>query len=245
MKFIYFVVACSVLLLSSFAHAKVDTAELQFSLCETNPQHVVERLGASMLDGRGKKEMREVYYLETLTRDLQRRGAVMRFRETEKGIKSSAKFAYQYNEQIPDDEFDELDVNCEVDAYLSRAKIGCSVKHDPSELGKVSREQKKFFKKNGIDPQIWDETRLWGPVTDLDWSIEISGYLFSLDTFYLPTGQVFMELSVRVSLVDALQMQQQILARINAAQLQLCESQSGVTKKILDHYLGSADDLSQ
>ena len=216
------------------AQAKIDVAELQFALCESDATHVIDALSGKVTN----HEQRDVYYLETRGRDFERFGAVMRYRLNQKGVKSAAKFSFVTEEDIPKDELKQFHPVCEVDGYLSRAKIGCTVKHNDQKIGTLSKEQKAFLKKSGLVSSAIERAQLWGPVRDVESSFTSGDIDFTLGTYYVAAGVAEMELSTRVNLSDALGMQQRLISIIHGAGLNLCAEQIGVTKKILDQFIG-------
>ena len=232
------IVASAIVGSSLAAQAKIDVAELQFALCEADPTHVVDALSGKVSD----REQRDVYYLETRGRDFERSGAVMRYRLNEKGVKSAAKVSFVQEQDIPTNEIKKFDPVCEVDAYLSRAKIGCSVKDNDQKVGTFSKDQKSFFKKAGIDASVIGRGQIWGPVRDVESTFKSGEIEFTLGTYYVAAGITEIELSTRVSTVDALGMQQRLLSLIYGAGLKLCPEQIGVTKKILDQFIGPDHD---
>ena len=216
--------------------ARVKVAELQFSVCESDPLRVLKALDAKSIE----KSERSVFYLETGDRILQQHAAVMRYRVSGREISSAAKRSFQSNRELPPDQFEKLDAECEVDGYLSRAKIGCKVKSNSQKLGEMSEDQRSFFKDAGIKVAFLKTAVLWGPVLDQEWEFTASGFDFSLGAYsQIQGGRQFastsiMELSARVPVADALPAQQAMFAVIQRAGLHLCEEQVGVTQKILD-----------
>lgn len=214
----------------------LQIAELQFAICDARPAQIVKAIGARI----SKREIRQTYYLETLERDLQAQGAIVRYRQTASGVKSSVKKAFELAGQIPKEIFEDYEAGCEVDAYLSRAKIGCSVKEIETEIGALSKAQKGFLRISGVGPDKWKAAKIFGPVRNESYDLEIDKTLFSLDLIFIPDGAVLSELSTRVPLADALGLQSRLVEMLRRSGLRLCETQEGVTKKILDHYLGAA-----
>jgi hypothetical protein len=234
----------TLLILTSTSHVaakssvsdQVQQAELQFAICEATPAQIVKALRARVV----KREIRQTYYLETPERDLQAKGAIVRYRQTAAGVKSSVKKTFELAGQIPHEIFDDYNAGCEVDAYLSRAKIGCSVKELDTEIGELSKAQKGFLRISGIGPDKWKAAKVFGPVQNDSYDLEIDKTLFALDLISIPSGAVLYELSTRVPLADALGLQGRLVEMLRISGLRLCETQEGVTKKILDHYLGPA-----
>lgn len=229
-------VFCGVAQAKSRTAQEIQVAELQFAICGVTPAEIVKKLGAQVV----KRELRQTYYLETLHRDLQKQGAIVRFRQTKKGVKSSVKKTFEISGEIPREIFDDFSAGCEVDAYLSRAKIGCSVKNDGTRLGELSQPQKGFLRLSGIEAETWKTAQLIGPVHNESFDLEIQESRFSLDLILIPNGDVLTELSTRVALADAFGLQGRLVEMLRASGLRLCDTQQGVTKKILDHYLGPA-----
>ncbi|RYZ79488.1 MAG: hypothetical protein EOP06_27095, partial [Proteobacteria bacterium] len=97
----------------SGAADQVQQAELQFAICDATPTQIVKALGARVV----KREIRQTFYLETPERDLQAKGAIVRYRQTTKGVKSSVKKTFELAGQIPNEIFEEYNAGCEVDAY--------------------------------------------------------------------------------------------------------------------------------
>ena len=215
---------------------EIQRAELQFALCQSTPVEIVDALGARVVE----RESRQAYYLETDQRDLQANGVVIRYRQTKRQIKSSVKKAFELVSQIPSTIGTNYGADCEVDAYLSRAKIGCSVKEKPAELGDLTDSQRRFLKLIGVSADVASRARIFGPVRHEALELAIGRDSFSLDVIHIPGGAVLSELSIRVPLADALGAQSRVVETLRQSGLVLCESQLGVTKKILDHYLGPA-----
>jgi hypothetical protein len=218
------------------AQDEIQQAELQFAICDSTPKQIVKSLAAEIV----KRELRQAYYLETPDRALQARGVIVRYRESKSTVKSSVKKAFELAGEIPREIFADYGAGCEVDAYLSRAKIGCSVKEQDTELGHLSSVQKGFLRTSGVSSENWKAAKMYGPVRNDSYDLEINRARFALDLIYMPDGATLSELSIRVSLADALGTQSRLVEMIRRSGLRLCETQQGVTKKILDHYLGPA-----
>ena len=221
--------------IQDLVHGKVDGAEVQFAICGETPATVQSKLAARSVD----VEKRDVYFLETRDRALLKSGFVARFRESAKGIKSSLKRNFETLNQVPNAVTSQMGATCELDTYLERSKVGCSIKTHKVELGDFSGKQRRFLETAGLDLSVVKSAVLVGPVPNESYELLVQNQPYTMDIVHLSDGSNLMEVSFRVPIAQATQQLNRAARMLTDAKISLCPSQTGVTKKILDHYLGA------
>lgn len=215
---------------------QVKTAEVQFAICDETAESIKSKLSAQTIDS----DTRKVYFYETNARDLQRNGFVARYRESDKGIKSSLKRNFETLSSVPEAVTTELGAKCELDTYPMRSKVGCSVKNDKVDLGEFSKKQRHFLSALGLDPIAVSNGTLVGPVLNESYELVVDQQSFTMDVVRLPDGTQLTELSFRTAVEKAESELRRAERMLTDAKITLCPIQVGVTKKILDHFLGAA-----
>jgi len=214
------------------ASASVDGNELQWAICENDPETVMRKLGVRASD----ENHRKLYYLETQERDLSRKNITIRYRATKKKVKSNVKTQFALGESIPSD-LQRWGVTCERDIYVQTKKVGCSAKEEPGNVGDLSANQQAVLSFMGIGPSVISRAKVWGPVKNDEYEFAFANQEFSLDVVYLDRGETLIELSTRTEGSNYESQFDRLTAVLQQNGVELCSEQVGKGRKILDQLM--------
>lgn len=224
------------LMISAYASAQssrvVDSAEIQWVICEPNPEVLFLKLGVKI----PKPSLREVYYTETKDLDLIKHGLFLRTRITSKKIKTALKMRYTSEATIPWAYMDITSSKCEWDVYGENSHIGCSLFYEASDSNHLISELQTDFLKTEIKFDKFEDLKRWGPVHSTEWQFND----FVVEIVRGPENWQLLELSVRVGREIEEQTKIKIAEWLKSKNVNVCYNQQGQTPQLLkiltDHF---------
>jgi len=236
MRQTFFAVIFFLLLAASLMQANASTqSELHWSVCESSPQIVLDKLNLKIK----KTERRNVSYsdywnVESQDFELHSQGLVLRVRSyDDKDPKSAVKVAFK---EFPDlsDEWTSLETfKCEEDLSLARKNYFCSLTEESADFTSL---QKQFLESLGFSVN-WESLQAHGPALNEVWELKREKKeKLVLERLFLKDGTELLELSTRTDVATAAEDFERETLWLRGKDIQLCDTQESKTRQVLESY---------
>ena len=211
--------------LSVFAANQVDTAEIQWVICEPSAEVFLKKLEVKSI----KPLVRDVYYAETHDLTLIKRGVFIRTRKNGSRYKTALKKRYENESDIPWTYMNDTESKCEWDYYGSNGHIGCSLYHKANSQADFISDLQKDFLKHEVQFSNFDQLKVLGPVQSREWSFDD----FVVESITGPENWFNLKFSIRVSKSERAQSQAEYENWLISKQVNLCDNPRGQTEDLL------------
>jgi hypothetical protein len=220
--------AAVLLLSSSFsAFAADDAVHLQWSICDTSPELVLQKLGQNP---KSPDKEEQITYYETNPPVYTQQGLSFRTKAKKGKFKSEVKVRFEAN---PGNLQDGLE--CSWDRYGSKTTYSCALAETNVDSDTLWTDAEKSFVNRY---HVVDFTSLvaFGPFDNPKWNISVDGVDGVFDTVDA-NSQHLMEVEVETTQSQAGALYDKVNASLLAHGVKLCEVQEGKTARLL-HSLG-------
>ena len=239
-----------IFLLASFSSYSFDDAEVKVTL-KDNIEEVIQKLNLS----EAKSDKREVYYFDSFSMDLYKRGIVLRARIKDNKKADTAAKVRPINPQEVDSFWFDLDgFACEIDLVGKSEKPSCRVKEKfaASELRPrlnspyldietlFNMDQKKFIRHFDSSPNNipWRNIKVLGPINVQTWDLDLKGKKeMTIEYWMLPTGKIIIEASLETPYSQAKGDYQRMISLLKSRGLNIHSSPETKTKTSIEEMI--------
>lgn len=218
-KLLFFLFAAVAVLNSCPAMAD-DTVNLQWSICDSSPQVVLQKFGSSKTSS-DKEEV--ITYYDTNPPTFDPRGIAFRTKSSDQSSLIKIHF-----DQVPSNV--PASANCLWERYGNQEKYVCEIDNDLSGSSPWSADQLSFVGQY----QAVNTSALvaFGPYNNPKWKIKFGGGLKGTFDTVEAQQQHIMELEIKTDKADDDDTYDQVTAILNQAGIVLCPVQEGKTTRL-------------
>jgi hypothetical protein len=209
-------------------------SELQWAICNANPEDVLQRLGY-------KSDLRSengtLRFFDAVDLSFQNKGIIFRIFESDWQSKSTIKVKFASPTLVNWKALKGIEYKCEWDRYLSDRKFTCNLNNKATGSGAFAQSQTDGLVQltgEKISQVMLERLPEWGPLVLRKWRlIKGKSRPITFEAVTLPDGSFIMELSTRTDEKFELKVMQELTAELQNRDLILCDRQAGRTREIL------------
>ncbi|ERF72739.1 hypothetical protein EPUS_04792 [Endocarpon pusillum Z07020] len=220
------VLAVFLILAVSLTPAEVsDEIHLQWSICDPNPQVVLQKLGEDVRSG--PKKQSPITYFDTNPPVYLQQGRMFRTKTSHNEDLSLVKVRFaEKTSDIPDT------VNCVWDRYGDQTFFTCEKRSSldgDDGMSLWNEEQVRFAERYG--DIVWEELVAFGPFLNAKWKLHLEGFRAVFDDVVVKSHHL-MEIEIRVSTFEGDGVYHVVTKYLREHGLELCDDQESKTFRL-------------
>jgi hypothetical protein len=194
--------------------AYAETVDLQWAICESQPQAIAEDMKLE------PQKTKHLSYYEEQGFTLRARGVYLKTSKKKNKLESEVKIQ---------SESDYPGASCELDRYGNKITRKCSLEESSKELWSGEQMRMAESRAGSI---AWNRLTEYGPFEELRWKGTIADYEASMEALY-PDGQApISEISVKIKEAQAEQAYREVNAFLLRKKITLCSQQEGKADRL-------------